>query len=136
MIQAAGLHAPVEQIHYTGVDPFESRTACDGPGVTLRMAHRLLRSTGARIQLLPGDPFGALSRAANGLSGSDLVVISARQNPKSLARAWFYLPRMLTETSLVLIEKVDALAGRRVLHRMTAEALADLAAAASLTRAA
>ena len=35
----------VRDIHYTGVDLFEARTAADGPGISLREAHCLLKAT-------------------------------------------------------------------------------------------
>ncbi len=105
MIEAAGFHAPAGQVHYTGIDLFEARSATDGPGVTLKTAHRLLTATGAKIRLLPGDPFSALARAANTLTGTDLMVISADQDARCLARAWFYVPRMLHPGSLVYLEE-------------------------------
>ena len=67
----------VRDIHYTGVDQFEARTAADGPGISLREAHCLLKATGARIQLVPGRVGEALSRIANGVSQVDVLVISA-----------------------------------------------------------
>jgi hypothetical protein len=136
MIEAARLRASVGQICYTGVDQFEARTAADGPGVTLKTAHRLLRATGARIRLLPGDPLMALSRAANGLAGTDLVVISAGHDPDVLAGAWFYLPRMLHGGSRVLVEEASRQGDGTVFRPMTVEGIGRLAAAASRRRAA
>jgi hypothetical protein len=106
MIRVAGLSVPPDEVHYTGIDLFESRAALDGPGMSLRMAHSLVRSTRARVRLLPGDPFGALSRAANNLRGTDLVVVSAGNDPASLAAAWFYFPRMLHDRSLVFVHDI------------------------------
>lgn len=85
----------VGQIHYTGVDLFEARTAADGPGITLRDAHRLLKATGARIQLVPGTAGEALARVANGLTEVDVVIVSASNLPEQMSLAWFYLPRMI-----------------------------------------
>ena len=104
MIEVAGYHAAAREIHFTGVDPFEDRAAGDVPGLSLRMAYRLLRPTGARVQLLPGEPFTALSRAADRLAPMDLLVISAGQNGPSMHRAWFYLPRLMHRQSLVFVE--------------------------------
>jgi hypothetical protein len=85
----------VRDIHYTGVDLFEARSAADGRGLTLREAHRLLKATGARIQLVPGSVGEALERIANGVSQVDAVVISACVSAEQISHAWFYLPRMI-----------------------------------------
>ena len=91
-------------IHYTGIDLFEARTAADGPGISLREAHRKLQATGARIQLVPGTADEALSRTANGISRVDALVISASIPPERLLRAWFFLPRMIHSATRVLQE--------------------------------
>ena len=105
MIEMARLHVPDEGIEYTGVDRFEDRDESDGPGLSLKAAHRMLKQTGARIHLLPGDPFAAVARAANSLARTDLVVISSRGKADWLERAWFYFPRMLHDRSLVYLEE-------------------------------
>ncbi len=89
-----------EEIRFIGIDLFEARTE-QQPGLTLKQAHRKLSTLGAKIQLIPGDPFAALARTANSLSGTDLVVISCDQDQESLQRAYFYLPRMLHEGSVI-----------------------------------
>ncbi len=131
MIEVANHGHPVGEIQFTGLDPFEARSAADGPGVTLKMAHRLLCATGARIQLIPGDPLAGLSRAANALGQFDLVVVSPRMDPRQLARVWFYVPRLLHERSEVFLERL--LPGGQVSLRLVAhseiEALAVVAAA-------
>ena len=131
MIEAAGFSSPAGQVQYTGIDVFEARSASDGPGLTLKTAHRLLKATGARIRLLPGDPFSALARAANTLMGTDLVVISADQDAHSLARAWFYLPRMLHPRSLVYWEERLPGSHEAVLRLVPLAEIAGLAAARS-----
>ncbi len=136
MIELAKLHAPASQIHYTGVDLFEARLVARRARISLKAAHRLLRTSGARIQLVPGDPFTALSRVANGLSGTDLVVISAGQDLDSLARAWYYLPRMLGATSQVLIEEAIDSQASPVIRSVPADEVSRRAAAATLRRAA
>jgi hypothetical protein len=105
MIEVAAAETSPENVTYTGVDLFELRSAADCAGVSLKLAHRQLMPTGARIRLLPGDPFTALSRAANELTETDLLVISANQDAQSLAKAWFYVPRMLHARSQVLVER-------------------------------
>lgn len=106
MIEAAGYFHPLREIFYCGLDPFEGRSAIDGPGVTLKMAHRLLKTTGARIRLVPGAPCQTLARTANNLGQVDVVVLSSRLDPKQLAEAWFYIPRLLHEQSDVFLESI------------------------------
>jgi len=127
MIEVASGHLPPDRVHYTGIDLFEARSSIDGPGVTLKMAHRLLKATAARIRLLPGDPWTVLAREANGLSGTDLLIISARQDPGALARAWFYVPRMLHPESQVYIEQLVSRGGPIALRRLTLDEIARLA---------
>ena len=94
-----------DETTYAGIDLFEARENGDGAGLSLKEAHRRLAATGAKTRLIPGDPFAALSRAANSLARQDLVVISADQDSEALERAWFYVPRMLHETTVVLREQ-------------------------------
>jgi hypothetical protein len=136
MIEVARLQFPASQVHYTGVDLFEGRSRSDRPGLSLKAAHRLLSQTGARVVLLPGDPFSALSRAANTLGGSQLVVISAGHAADSLRRAWFYLPRILAEDAPVLIERPRAPAGEMSFRVVSRKEIEKRSQAASLRRAA
>lgn len=101
ILEVIAMHGPVGPVSYTGVDLFESRTAAHTPGLTLKKAHQVLRSTGAKIRLLPGDPFSVFSRHANMLGTFDFVLISA----EPLDGAWFYLPRMLEEECRVFWEE-------------------------------
>jgi hypothetical protein len=94
-----------DEVRYTGIDLFEARPAGQR-GLTLKEAYTQLRALGAKVQLAPGDPFAALSRVANSLAGTELLVISGDQDAASLARAWFYVPRMLTEKSQVFVEEL------------------------------
>jgi hypothetical protein len=89
------------EVQFIGVDLFEDRHG-EQPPFPLKDAYRQLRSTAARIRLVPGDAYGALVRAANSLSGIDLVLISAEVSKTSLAPAWFYLPRTLSKNAIVL----------------------------------
>lgn len=114
-------------IHFTGVDLFEGRPADMPAGVTLRLAYRDLRATGATVRLVPGDPYAALSRAANQISQVDLVVISADQPEPSLAKAWYFLPRMLRDTARLF--RVEPAVGKQpqTIREMTQGELAALA---------
>lgn len=127
MIQVAQSVAARQPIRYTGIDEFELRPAGSGPGLSLKQAHRLLRSTGAKVQVVPGDPGTALARVANTLTATDLIVIAGDHHAEALARAWFYVPRMLHERSLVLLEErsdCGAAARLRLMGRKEIEALA------------
>jgi hypothetical protein len=135
MIQVAGLSVPPGEVRYTGIDLFESRTVADGPGMSLRMAHRLLRPTRAQVRLLPGDPMVALSRAANTLRGTDLVVVSAGNDPAWLAAAWFYFPRMLHDGSVVFFQGTPP-EGGDALRQLSLAEIDRLATSASGRRAA
>jgi hypothetical protein len=104
MIQVAKLASPGHEIHYVGVDPFEGRSEADGPGLTLKAAHQLLRCDGVRVQLVPGNPADALVHVANSLGKIDLLIVPAELDSASFARAWFFVPRMLHERSLVFVE--------------------------------
>jgi hypothetical protein len=101
----------VHGIHYTGVDLFESRTEADGPGISLREAHCLLKATGARVQLVPGTVGEAVRQIANGISQVDVLVLSRRIPPQHLSEAWFFLPRMIHAHTQVFQESVSAAGG-------------------------
>ena len=136
MIEAASLLVPKTEIVYTGVDLFEARSSYEGPGLTLKMAHRKLKATGARIRLLPGDPLTVLCRSANELSGTDLIIISDRQNKASLTGGWFFLPRMLHDSSQVFVEESLGEGGGRGLRLVPMGEIEERALAADVRRAA
>ncbi len=104
LLAVAQRFRPNERLSYSGIDLFEARPA-GAPGLALKDAHRELTRTGVQLRLVPGDPWAALSRCANALANTDLLVISADHEAEALARAWFYLPRMLHEGSLVFLEE-------------------------------
>lgn len=49
-------------VHYCCVDPFESRTITDGPGLSLRKAHRLVSQFEIKSRLIPSTPVGAVKQ--------------------------------------------------------------------------
>ncbi|MBL9123517.1 MAG: hypothetical protein JNG90_07775 [Planctomycetaceae bacterium] len=136
LIRAAQGATPGATIRYTGIDLFEARPDQSGPGLALKEAYRLLKTTGVQPQLVPGDPFSALARVANGLQGTELVLISADQDPAALAQAWFYLPRLLTPQSLIFSEAAEGPPGRRTLKQLTRLEVERLASAGERRRAA
>ena len=113
MIAVAQRYLPNEGIRYTGIDLFEARTE-SGTGLPLKEAHKRLKATGANIRVIPGDPLSALARSANALQSTDLLIVAADQDAQSLSNAWFYVPRMLHDKSLVLVEE---LAGSHARYR-------------------
>jgi len=108
LIEVASRHFPAQEIAYTGIDPFEARGAHDSPGLALKDAYRLLRATGARVRLVPGDPLAIFSAMANDLGAADLVLIAWPLDRAFLPRACYYLQRMLHDGSLVLLEEHPA----------------------------
>src|ERR1700722_2539615 len=66
LIEVAAEAGP-KQVSYTGIDLFEMRSESDGPGVSLKLAHRELQATGARVRLVPGNARSALPQSANSL---------------------------------------------------------------------
>ena len=120
MIEIAAAGDTAENVVYTGVDLFEMRSPEDAQGLSLKLAHRKLVASGAKIRLLPGDSYSALSRAANMLGVADLVVIAADQNQPAVEKTWYYIERLLHEPTHVFVQ--DAAAGeqegafRRVPH--------------------
>jgi hypothetical protein len=128
ILEIAGWRA--ESLRYTGVDLFEARPG-GAQGISLKEAFAQLQLPGVRVQLVPGDPYTALLRVANALVGTDLLLISANQDPESLARAWTWVPRMLTPTSLVFLEEAGAKAGETHWRQVPSDEIQRLATAVS-----
>ena len=125
MIRLAKRYAHDAKVRYVGVDLFEDKQEEAPPTASLKSVYRRLRRTGALVHLLPGDPAEALTRSANSLPGNELVLISADLNPESLARAWFYLPRMLSRGAMIFqAEMVGKKSAWRSLPRIEIERLA------------
>ena len=118
MLEVLSWQAVKEPLKYTGIDLFEARPKHQ-PGLSLRTAFHDLRRAGVQVKLVPGDPYEALVRAANGLAGTDLLIISADQDRASLERAWTYVPRMLHTGSLIFQEDAGSKAGKTSYRRLT-----------------
>ncbi len=131
MIGVAKRYRPDDQIRYTGIDLFEARPN-PATGLALKEAHKQLKATGAKVQVVPGDPLSALARSANGLQQTDLLLISADQDSTSLENAWFYIPRMLHDKSIVLIE--DDSNGESRYRSLSIEQVDALASSGASTR--
>ncbi|NBW87972.1 MAG: hypothetical protein EBR23_14390, partial [Planctomycetia bacterium] len=103
LLQAVGSSRAVADLHYVGLDRFEARMPTDPPGVSLKQAHQRLHSL-ARVQLVPGNIDSSLSRLCNHLGVFDMVLISAANDERHLARCWFFLQRLTTSTTTVFVE--------------------------------
>jgi len=106
MIAVAQRFAGGEQVSYTGLDWFEARPA-DLPQLTLKQAHRELQATGAAVRLVPGEPARSVASIANAHPHTGLLLLSSQVTEASLAPAWFYIPRMVDSSSIVLRERID-----------------------------
>ncbi|MFM7242721.1 MAG: hypothetical protein ACKO40_00915 [Planctomycetaceae bacterium] len=127
LLEVAAAATPAADLAYVGLDPFESRSPTDPPGVSLKEAHQRLRGR-ARVQLVPGSIDTGLARVCNHLGVFDLVLISADNPEGHLSRCWFFLQRVTGPRTVVFVEraaawtslpkaKIDELAARSVLQR-------------------
>jgi hypothetical protein len=127
LLEIAGWRTAGLPLRYTGIDLFEARPI-DRPRLPLKHAFATLQSPNVRVQLVPGDPATALRRTANSLVGTDLLIISADQDRDALARAWTWVPRMLTDTSLIFLEEPAEKPGQTAWRRLTFADIERLAA--------
>jgi hypothetical protein len=107
MLNLARRWSGAEPVKYAALDMFEARPK-NKPGLSLKETHRLLARTSVQVQLVPGEPSQSLARAANALVNTDLLVISADYDLAAIGAAWFYVPRMLKPTTIVLRESALA----------------------------
>ena len=103
VIQAAQRFAGSATVSHTGLDWFDARSKPLAQ-LSVKDAHRILRGTGANVRLVPGEPSGSLPAIANAHQNTDLILISAAVADDDLKSAWFYVPRMLHQRSVVLRE--------------------------------
>lgn len=112
-------------LRYTGIDLFEARPAGQS-GLTLKQAFATIRAPEVKVQLVPGSPCDALSRCANTLTETDLIIISADQQAVDLEKAWRFVPRTLHDGSLILREQ-PAGGGKTVLQVLSVAEVQRLA---------
>jgi hypothetical protein len=126
IIETAQRAALRDDIHYVGMDLFEGRPAADGPGLTLKAAHQQLRETGARVQLVPGNPADTIVRLANSLGKVDILIVPASLESPAFARTWFFVPRILHDRSVVFVDdrSPDGQPMVRQIHRAEVDKLA------------
>jgi len=106
MLSVAGCLEADEPVRYTGVDCFEARDE-HAPRLQLKETHRSLAATGSRFRLAPGTAASVLRRLANELADTDLLLVSAFSQLEPDSDAWYYVPRMLHQRSLVLVESLS-----------------------------
>jgi hypothetical protein len=105
LIEVAQRFAGDQKVTYSGLDWFDARPA-EMPRLTLKDVHRALNATGASVRLVPGPPAASLSAVANAHQNTDLILISSEVTADDLQSAWFYVPRMLHNQSVVLRERM------------------------------
>jgi hypothetical protein len=104
LIEVAQRFAGEKKVWYTGIDLFEARQDAQKT-LSLKDAYRILRATDAGIRLVPGLPARSLASAANAHANTDLILLAPFITTDDLRGAWFYLPRMLHEKSIILAER-------------------------------
>ena len=114
------------ELRYTGIDLFEDRPA-GTEHIALKQAYQQLRQKHVKIQLVPGDPFSALARISNYVSGIDLVVVAGDQDAESMTRAWIFVPRMIHAETLVFAQAADARGKLADFVQLTRQQLEELA---------
>jgi hypothetical protein len=106
LIEVAQRYADGQTVCYTGLDWFEARPE-PAPQLTLKETYRLLRATGANVRLVPGEPARSVSTSANAHQNTDLILISPTVADDDLQAAWFFVPRMLHQNSVILRERLE-----------------------------
>lgn len=134
LLEMAARHTAPNELRYSGIDRFELRNPEEGPGLRLKDAYRHFRATGARVRLVPGDPLTALAYAANSLAEVDLLIIGAKSGAAEPGPAWFYIPRMLSQRAMVIIEEPFGRDHR--FRRVSPQEIAERAARPATRRAA
>jgi hypothetical protein len=107
LIEVAQRFAGEKKVWYTGIDFFEAREPSETP-LPLKETYRILRATEANVRLVPGAPASSVAAAANAHPNTDLILIGPAVAEADLSGAWFYVPRMLNESSTILTERRSA----------------------------
>jgi hypothetical protein len=125
LIAVAQRFAGEQKVSYTGLDWFDARST-HLPPLSLKQAYRALHATAGEIRLVPGPPGASLASAANSHLNTGLLIFSQAVSDDELSRAWFYVPRMLSDQSIVVREQIDA-EGQPLLVLLSASELAERA---------
>jgi hypothetical protein len=134
LVEVAQRFAGDQKVTYSGLDWFDARPSTM-PRLTLKDAHRALHATGASVRLVPGAPAASLAGVANSHQNSDLILISSNVSSDELHAAWFYVPRMLHQHSVVLREKSSS-SGEHSFEWLSLSQIAEWAGRAGGRRAA
>ncbi|MEX0642392.1 MAG: hypothetical protein WD468_06810 [Pirellulales bacterium] len=134
LIEVAQRYADDQKVCYTGLDWFDARGS-ELTTLTLKQVHCALQLTGAQVRLIPGPPGHSLAAAANAHQNTDLIIVSPQVSDDDLFRAWYYVPRMLRDQSVVLREH-DVAEGQSVFAKLSASELAERAGQSAPRRAA
>jgi hypothetical protein len=95
-----------ERVRYTGFDWFDLRPEGLDP-LSLIATHRALAGSGASVKLAPGGPTEGLRSEANGLGGTQMVLLSRYADDQAMGPLWYLVPRMCSPRTLVLERVVD-----------------------------
>ncbi|MGL4944412.1 MAG: hypothetical protein ACRC46_14615 [Thermoguttaceae bacterium] len=85
-------------------DPFEGRTEDDGPGLSLRKAHKVLSMTGANVRCVPGPPEIGIAQVSRSERNIDLVLLST-PHYNWLATSGELLLAALTDDAIIFVEQ-------------------------------
>ncbi|MEM8677721.1 MAG: hypothetical protein AAGF97_00070 [Planctomycetota bacterium] len=121
LISTAAKTSRDRRISYTGIDLFE---ASEG-GLGIKQAHQLLHPLGADVRLVPGNAQVALTRCANELRGTDLVVIADSESAAGIDQVWHLVHRMLHKESQVWVEQTDGTFECLLVPEVTAKMMAN-----------
>lgn len=134
LIEVAQRFANEQKVFYTGLDWFDARSKELAP-LSLKQTHCALQATGAQVRLVPGPPGNSLATVANAHQNTDLIILAPSVSDDELKRAWFYVPRMLRDQSVVLREQLGG-DGQMAFVKLTASELAERAGQSAPRRAA
>jgi hypothetical protein len=87
------------------------------------------------VQLVPGNSDTSLSRLCNHLGLFDLILISADNDPRHIERSWFFIQRIVTVRTTVLVETRDAALGTTAWLPVVKARIDELASKTLLKRA-
>ena len=135
LVEVAQRYAGEHKVMHSGLDWFDARPD-HMPRLLLKEAYRLLHATGASVRLVPGAPAASLAGVANAHQNTDLILISSAVTGDELQAAWFYIPRMLHNESVVLREQLPAPGGEPSFEWLSRSQIAEWAGRAGTRRAA
>jgi hypothetical protein len=92
---------PTERLRLALLDPFDARPA-SAPKLTVRETNAQYAELPVRLTLHPGDPTYTLPRVANQLGTADVIVLSPSIDADAFAPSWYFLPRLMHGTSLLM----------------------------------